>query len=216
MPEKFNPARPLRQHEQKLIFRSRSIHFGSLSSGMLIRLFAFLCGCVSVFAAGEKSSLAIDLGHSRVEILVKATMDSFTGRLEKFTPSVSLDDLGRVVEAQVHFEFADIKTGKEKRDRAMNEWQQTEKFPDGEFALISLSPGTTDQATVQGRLTFHGVTRSLEFPVSVVSDHSLYSIDGQVEIDTRNFDLPIIRVMGVLKVDPLVTVRFHLQGAKGK
>jgi hypothetical protein len=32
-------------------------------------------------------------------------------------------------------------------------------------------------------------------------------------IDTREHGLPVIRLLGLLKVDPLVTVRFHLQAS---
>jgi hypothetical protein len=31
-------------------------------------------------------------------------------------------------------------------------------------------------------------------------------------VDTRDYGLPIIRVFGLLKVDPLVHVQFHLEG----
>ncbi len=63
-----------------------------------------------------------------------------------------------------------------------------------------------------GRLTFHGVTRDLRFPITLERDGPLYSIDGDAPIDTREFGLPVIRRLAVLKVDPLVHVRFHLQG----
>ena len=59
----------------------------------------------------------------------------------------------------------------------------------------------------------HGVGRDLAFPVSIAhSEAGTYAIDGEVPIDTREFSLPVIRRFGFLPVDPVVKVRFHLQG----
>lgn len=169
---------------------------------------ALLGGALPGFAA----RLQCDPEQSRVEVLVKATVDSFTARLEQFEPEVTFGADGRVAAARIRFRFADLKTGKEKRDRAMHEWQQTATFPDGEFVLDTLAPESGGQWRAQGRLTFHGRVQPLAFPVAVVTQGETCAIDGEAVVDTREFDLPVIRMMGLLKVDPLVRVRFHLQG----
>jgi polyisoprenoid-binding protein YceI len=166
------------------------------------------------FACGSAAQLVCDPAQSRVEIIVKATVDSFTGRLAKFDPDVTVGADGRIAAARVRFKFADVQTGKEKRDKAMHEWQQTELFPDGEFELVSLSPGNDATWRAQGRLTLHGRTQLLDFPVTIVTQQEICAIDGEAVVDTREFGLPVIRMMGLLKVDPLVHVRFHLQGRK--
>ena len=48
--------------------------------------------------------------------------------------------------------------------------------------------------------------------MSVSHEGGLFAIDGDAVIDTRDFGLPIIKKFLVLKVDPEVRVRFHLQG----
>ena len=50
------------------------------------------------------------------------------------------------------------------------------------------------------------------FPVSITTDRTIYAVDGRVVLDTRDFGLPKIRKLGVLRVDSNLTVRFHLQG----
>ena len=40
----------------------------------------------------------------------------------------------------------------------------------------------------------------------------VYAIDGEVEIDCRDFGLAPIRRFGVITVEPRLVVRFHLQG----
>src|SRR5690606_8893879 len=106
----------------------------------------------------------------------------------------------------------DIVTGKAARDKAMHEWQNTESFPDGEFALSSLQPSSGSDFTALGRLTLHGVTRDIHFPVSISRDGALLEITGDATVDTREFGLPVIRMLGILKVNPLVHVRIHLKG----
>jgi len=174
-------------------------------------LTALLCLLVSAAAAADRT-LVLDPVQSRVEIVVKATVDSFTGKLAQPAAVVTLAPDGSVATARLAFKFRDILTGKEKRDRAMHDWQQSDTFPDGEFILSALSPVSPGQFGARGRLTFHGVTRELTFPVTIATDHAVYAIEGEAVVDTREFGLPIIRMMGVLKVDPLVRVRFHLQG----
>lgn len=164
--------------------------------------------------AGRAAPLACDLAQSRIEIVVKATVDSFTGHLARFDPAVTLGPDGRVTAARVRFRFADVQTGKEKRDKAMHEWQDTAHHPDGDFELESLTPQAGAAWLARGRLTFHDKTQPLEFPVTIVTQGEIWAIDGDATVDTRGFGLPVIRVMGLLKVDPLVVVRFHLQGRK--
>ena len=153
-----------------------------------------------------------DPGQSQVEVVVKATVDSFHGHLEKFDPEITFGPDGRVASARVRFHFSDVKTGKEKRDRAMHEWQHTGEFPDGEFSLDGLTPEADGQWRAHGHLRLHGRTQPLAFPVAIVTQGEVWAIDGDAVVDTREFGLPVIRMMGLLKVDPLVHVRFHLQG----
>jgi polyisoprenoid-binding protein YceI len=157
-------------------------------------------------------ALQIDPAQSRVDIAVQATVDSFTGHLQHCDPVITLGDDGAIVSARVPFRFRDVSTGKPKRDDAMHEWQQTDRFPDGEFDLTSLTPVQPGRFTAHGQLLFHGVKHELTFPVAVTTDHALYAIDGEAVLDTREFGLPIIRMFALLKVDPLVKVSFHLQG----
>lgn len=161
--------------------------------------------------------LVIDLTQSRIEVVVKATVDSFTGTLDNYDAGVWVDEeTGAVAKARVAFHFADVKTGKADRDTAMHEWQDTEKNPDGLFALSALTRNEAGAMTATGTLALHGQAKEIEFPVAVTHDGGLYGIDGDVTLDTQEFGLPVIRKFLVLKVDPVVHVRFHLQGTLAK
>jgi polyisoprenoid-binding protein YceI len=174
----------------------------------------FAASLLAVSLSAADAPLAIDKAASHVDIAVKATVDSFVGKLTDYVPTIAVDrDTGAVTSSKVTFHFADVKTGNEKRDREMNEWQQSEKFPDGDFTLDSLTAVSPGKFTVHGRLTLHGSTHELTFPAAIIREGPSVTVDGEAVVDTRVFGLPVIRKFALLKVDPLVTVRFHLAGS---
>jgi polyisoprenoid-binding protein YceI len=174
----------------------------------------FCLGLTALAGAADNRHLLLDQAHSHVEIAVKATVDSFVGHLENYEAVIEVDPAqAKIISAEFGFKFSAVKTGKTDRDEQMNTWQQTERFPGGSFKLTELTPETNGRYVAHGKLLFHGVTQELSFPVSITTDKVLYSVDGETTLDTRTFGLPIIRKFGLLKVDPLVTVRFHLQGS---
>lgn len=176
---------------------------------------AVWCGLLAVALPAAERNLVIDPVRSRVDIRVKATVDSFVGKLAAYDAQLTFDDTARRVSAAVfRFNFSDVKTGKPDRDAQMHEWQQTAQYPEAVYTLTSLVPAGDGRLTATGTFRFHGVERVLVFPVAVTEDDSVVAIDGEVKLDTREFGLPVIRKFAVLKVDPLVTIRFHLQGPR--
>jgi polyisoprenoid-binding protein YceI len=164
-----------------------------------------------VVASG--SPFLVDAAHSTLEIAVKATVGPFVARLQDFEASVKLESRdGRIETAVFRFDFASITTGNAGRDRDMNAWQQTDKFPEVVFTLIALEPAAGRNRLARGQLRFHGVERVLSFPISVETKDQAIDLDGNVAIDTRDYGLPIIKSFLVLKVDPIVHVHFHLLG----
>jgi polyisoprenoid-binding protein YceI len=175
-------------------------------------LFSFALGLAAAgSAAAAERPLTVDTAQSRIDVVVKASMDSFTGQLTRYDAVLTADADGKIAGFRLNFRFLDVVTGKEGRDKAMHKWQETDKFPDCSFVLATLSPAEGGGYTAFGRLTFHGVTRDLRFPVTIARDGARYAIDGDAALDTREFGLPIIRMFALLKVDPMVHIRFHLQ-----
>lgn len=175
-----------------------------------------LCLAAVLLAGGARAAeapLTIDAAQSRVEIGVKATVDSFTGKLERYDAVIVVDPASAEVRsARFAFRFEDVKTGKADRDEEMHKWQDTPHNPDGVFTLVSFARGEDGGRVATGTLVFHGRSREITFPVSITHDGGLYAIDGEATLDTRDFGLPVIKKFLLLKVDPAVKVRFHLQG----
>lgn len=158
--------------------------------------------------------LEVDAARSKVEFAVAATVDSFTGQLRKHEAEVTLGPAGEVTAARFRFRCTDLVTGKDARDEAMQRWLESAAHPAVEFVLDQLEPGAGGAGgwLAKGRLQLHGVERGLWFPVTVTADGAERVIAGEATLDTREHGLPVIRMLGLLKVDPLVRVKFELRG----
>lgn len=155
--------------------------------------------------------LKIDPARSYVDVDVKATMDSFTARLDAYDLRATVGDKDRIKTAALSFKFADLKTGKPERDDAMIEWLGGGE-PAGRFELGILAITPSGQGQVSGNLTFHGKTALVEFPVNIEQADGAHTITGTATINTHTWGLKTFRKFGVLKVDPEVKIRFKFTG----
>jgi len=161
----------------------------------------------------KEALLVLDRSGSHVAIEVKATVHSFVARLENFDAAITIDpDSGRVESTAFHANLSAVKTGRADRDHDMGMWLQTNEFPQVIFELEALERRSDGGFTARGQFQLHGQRHPVSFPVKITADHRLTTIDGMAAVDTREFGLPIIRMFWVLTVDPVVHVRFHLQG----
>lgn len=164
-----------------------------------------------VFATSAGAgTLAIDKAKSRIQVDAKATGHDFTGTLDDFEATVSGDSATLAPTAvSLSWKFADLKTGDVKRDAEMLKWLG--KGPQGSFAFIKTwQDKGKDHA--QGKLTIHGISKTIAFPYTAKKEGDWVSIDGTASLDYQDFGLPIVRAMAVMTVNPKLTVRFHLVG----
>ena len=175
----------------------------------LVPLFSLLLLPLALFAA--ERNLKADPARSYVDVDVKSTVDNFTAHLDAYALRATVDDKGRIKTATLTFKFDDLKTGKPERDKKMLEWLGGDE-PAGKFELGILALTPDGQGQANGNLTFHGGTNLVEFPVNVSKVAESYIITGEAMIDYRNWKLKVFRTLGVLKVDPFVTIRFKFTG----
>jgi len=162
---------------------------------------------------GATMPLVVDTGASKIDVAVHATVDSFVGTLSAYTAGIELDGAtGLPTGATLHFRFSDLKTGKAGRDAKMLTWLDSATWPEGTFVLSKLTHSEGDSFVASGKFTMHGKTVDLSFPVRLTRAAQRLTIDGSAKINTPDFGLPIIRMLGLLKVDPAVVVNFHLEG----
>ena len=155
----------------------------------------------------------MDRSESHIDIAIKSTLDSFVAHLEDFDVAITLDpENGRVESAAFHAKLSAVKTGLAARDHNMSVWLQTNEFPQVVFELKAVDRSPNGALTARGRFQLHGQMHDIRFPVTVIVNRGLATIDGTATLDTQDFGLPIIRFW-VLTVDPVVQVHLHLQGS---
>ena len=164
------------------------------------------------FNCAHAQTMSLDGKQSQIKVAVSATIDSFTGQLEKYQADIDWPRHAILPDkASVSFDFKDLKTGNPKRDQAMLTWLDHSSQPDCTFTLTGWEMlGTTNYA--KGTITIHGVKREIAMPVTVEHNGTTGTITGTADLNYRDFNLPIIRKMLFLTVDPHLHVLFHLAG----
>jgi polyisoprenoid-binding protein YceI len=165
---------------------------------------------LSGLATGE--ALKVNIQKSRIQVDAKATGHQFTGTLSDFDVNATGDANAMTPSSfDLAWSFKDLKTGDVKRDAEMMKWLK-ESNPKGSFQFQKQSTEADGSLKAIGKLTIHGVSKEVICPYTVSKDGKWVSIDGVAKLDYRDFDLPIIRALAVMTVDPKLVVRFHLVG----
>ena len=175
-----------------------------------MKRFCFLLSLLvlPLFLSAAERTLKIDKAGTFIDVDVDAP-SNFTAHLDAYDIKVNVDDPGKIKSAVFAFKFSDLKTGNTDRDAKMIEWLGG-GVPEGRFELGNLAVTPDGQGQISGRLTFHGVTERIEFPVNVIRANGIYTMTGEVTVDHRKWNLKIIRMAMVLKVNPEVRVRFKI------
>ncbi len=161
-------------------------------------------------SAGE--SIKVDKEKSRVQVDASATGHAFTGTLADYKATAE-GNAGTLEPAtfKLDWKFKDLKTADDKRDKEMIKWLK-EGDPAGKFTFEKSWKGKDGKTYAMGKLVIHGVTKDISFPYTVKKDGDWVTIDGVAGLDYTNFNLPVIRSMAVMTVDPKLKVRFHIVG----
>lgn len=175
-----------------------------------LRLLAPLCLLLPLLAPAAERALKVDRTRSFVDVDVDATKN-FTAHLDAYEARIGVDDNGKIKNAVFSFKFADLKSGNTSRDTDMIAWLGGGD-PEGRFELgnLALTPSGLGQAS--GRLTFHGITERIEFPVTISRADGVYTITGETTLDYRDWKLKVIRKAFLFTVAPEVRVRFKFTG----
>jgi polyisoprenoid-binding protein YceI len=165
-----------------------------------------------------------DAGGSKLGFTVTRPGEVVEGTATQFEGTVRLDPEHPDEKAGVTLKVdaATMVTGNRLRDRTMrNSHLETEKYPDIRFASTSattkpepLKPGETRGFDVEGKLTIHGVERTVKIPVMVGYDGALLTADGTVAFTLTEFSIPIPKIFWIV-LDDKVTVTFHAVARPG-
>lgn len=156
----------------------------------------------SVDAASDTSSsvteVAIDTSASTFEFTGYGPGKEHPGTFEDIKGVLLIDD-GVVVGAMGTIQAASVKSDSSSLDRHL----KTDDFFDVDnFAEIRMESTSISEGMITGRLTFHGVTKTLMFPVTVTEN----SVSAETIISLKAFGIEYTGVNDEVKI------AFTLQG----
>lgn len=156
--------------------------------------------------------VTVDPELSTVVAHCKATGHQFDATPSHYTVVLELDAASRrPSKARFVMPLSALFTGKPKRDGEMHHWLDDTDFPSLEFDLSGLAE--REQGLIAlGTVQLHGVNAEVEIPIDLHVIGSDVHLSGTFVLDTRRFELPVIKKFGFLKVDPELTVAFDLRG----
>ena len=174
--------------------------------------FAIMVGTLQcTILAVSAATLEVDKARSKIQVEAKATGHAFTGTLKDYTVKATGETAKLKPQSlELSWNFADLKTDDDGRDAEMLKWLGG-GTPKGSFKFVKFwTDKTGDKA--EGALTIHGVTKTVYFPFVVKKDGEWVTASGKVEMDYKDFGLPVVRAMLVMTVDPKLVVNFQMVG----
>jgi len=180
-----------------------------------IKRLSLMAGLMGVLLSSHARAgeFVVDRAKSNISVDVKASVHDFTGHLKDYKVKIT----GNAAKATpdkvaLSWNFKDFVTGDKKRDKEMLHWLEHAKLPSGGFTLASFTKRVDGKMWAKGTLKIHGVSKTIEFPVTSVRKGKTLTVSGAVKLDHQDYKLKKIRKVLVLTVNPVVTVRFSLQG----
>lgn len=127
---------------------------------------------LSSFAFAQAKTYRVGSGSPAQQLATVESdteFETFTGRTEKVTGSLTFDPAKRTGSGRITVDAASIKTGIDLRDEHMRsaDWLDTAKFPTITFETTEVRHIRGDQYRVTGRFTMHGVTRTITTTATV-------------------------------------------------
>ncbi len=188
-----------------------------------------LAGSLAVSAAGPRS-FTVDPERSRATIAVgKEGAFSFAGHTHEVDAPVARGDVRLDVEmpsrseVRLQFNAADLRvTGKGESADDVPKVQQTmlseqvldaKKYPTITFESTNVAlRGATPSLdlSVTGRMTIHGVTKTITAPVAVRIDGAMLTATGRFTLKQTDFGIKPVSVGGVVKVKDELTLTFSI------
>ena len=171
----------------------------------------FLVLACSHVWAGE-SLWVLDPKSSEATFAFSSTLHDMKGSVGEYEGYLDLEPTLRSAAGQGIFSVSSMTTGNTMRDRKMKNMFEAERFPKiaYRFDAASLPESGQGQAELRGWLTIKDVTRVLPISVDVIRENHAISFTGETDIRLNDFDLKAPSVLGLIKVDDRVHVKFKI------
>ncbi|NQY91513.1 MAG: YceI family protein [Deltaproteobacteria bacterium] len=162
--------------------------------------------------------------HTNIGFSVRHLFTSVQGKFTEFDGSIEFDPAdpsATVVKGSIV--AASIDTGNEKRDKHLRspDFFDVEKYPSLDFQSTRITGVEGNRATLEGKLTIHGVSRPVELDVTFLGEgtdpwgNRRAGFKATITIDRKDFGLTWNKALeaGGLLVGEEVEIRLDVEGA---
>ncbi len=186
--------------------------------GLIARTARFAPAVIFLLAATARAQVVTPapLAAGEVTFAIRATkVNDFVGHAAVARSEFHGDQLAHVT-GFAEVQLTEMHTGIGLRDTHMRRAMRADSFPVIRFELTGVQPGTAQgdsvPAVFDGRMTMHGVTRSVRVNGIVVIHGEETEIVASFPLDMRDYGIdPPSRFFGAIKVAPLTTVGVSLR-----
>ena len=172
--------------------------------------------------AGELARERFDVvrAESTLTFFALSSAQSVYGRTNELSGSIEAawNEDGTIAfdpPPQMHVEcrVESLRTGNELQDQEMWKLIDSKRFPKIAADLRAGASAPRGRCAGVGQITLAGLARTYEGEFSLERDGKRVTIEGDLEVDVRNFGLKPINLL-VLSVAPLVKVRLYLVASR--
>jgi len=179
------------------------ITFASLILGCLLAIPSFAANTVPL----EKGTAAISAANSKITFVGTHSGDKpdpRTGGFAKFTGKVTVDASNNVTGVTADIDTTSLFAAIPKLTDHLKtaDFLEVREYPTAKFESTKVTPGKDGTATVTGKLTLHGKTQEISFPVNYTVTAEGLSLKSEFTISRGEFGM----TYGAGKVDDKVSL----------
>lgn len=164
------------------------------------------------------NSLEIDKSQPELSATMHASPShDFTTVAQDYKCDIELDpETLTITKAICSFNFSDLDSGKNSRDKKMRNWMDVDLHPQASFEMTQLetAPETGTQIAV-GDFTMHGVVKVIRIPFTVKRIGDSIEVEGLTEINHEDWGLKQVRLL-FFSVDTQLKPHFRIHGTLSK
>lgn len=162
------------------------------------------------------------VGYRVNENLAQVGSTTAVGRTPRVSGSLTLAGES-VTDCTISADLSTLQSDRSMRDGQLHRQAlETDRFPTATFELASPvqlsaipADGQTIEATAQGRLTLHGVTRDVSIPLKATLSDRMVTVVGSLDIAFADYGIAPPQSMVVLSVDDHGVMEFQLHFTRG-
>lgn len=150
---------------------------------------------------------------TRIAAACGSTVHDFTAEVNAPIVTVETGDgAAGLKSATVQMKFANVRTGDTDRDKDMLKRFEAATHPDITYTVKAFEKDKAGAVIAKGELTWHGVTKELNVPVTITRKGDDLEVDASFTVDHRDWGMKKVRSMLMLTVDPVLKFTVKLRG----